>query len=111
MAFWNESAIALEKLDDHLKSLLRLKIREFVHLSPFFKNLPMVEHSSELAHRQPLVSVRHALTTAIARTTTGYALAGKRQPQFLKACPHRRSSRKSRCQKSRLLARRALMSR
>lgn len=37
---WDELPVDLEKLDDHLKALLRLKIREFVHLSPWFKELP-----------------------------------------------------------------------
>jgi hypothetical protein len=36
--YWNEKAVSLEKLDGHLKALLRLKIREFVHLSPWFKD-------------------------------------------------------------------------
>jgi hypothetical protein len=40
---WDESPVALEKLDDHLKALLRLKIREFVHLSPCFKDVPAVD--------------------------------------------------------------------
>lgn len=40
---WDESPVALEKLDDHLKALLRLKIREFVHLSPCFKDVPSVD--------------------------------------------------------------------
>ena len=40
---WNEAPIALDELDDHLKALLRLKIREFVHLSPWFKDTPIVD--------------------------------------------------------------------
>ena len=40
---WNEAPIALDQLDDHLKALLRLKIREFVHLSPWFKDTPVVD--------------------------------------------------------------------
>lgn len=43
---WNELPISLENLDDHLKALLRLKIREFVHLSPWFKDLSHVEPSA-----------------------------------------------------------------
>ncbi len=43
---WNESPVALDKLDDHLKALLRLKIREFVHLSPWFKNVETIEASA-----------------------------------------------------------------
>lgn len=35
----NEKAVALDQLDAHLKALLRLKIREFIHLSPWFQNV------------------------------------------------------------------------
>ena len=42
---WNEAPVSLEKLDGHLKALLRLKIREFVHLSPWFKDTPTVDPS------------------------------------------------------------------
>ncbi len=38
-----ESPVPLESLDDHLKALLRLKLREFVHLSPWFKNIPSID--------------------------------------------------------------------
>jgi hypothetical protein len=40
---WHEAPVSLEKLDGHLKALLRLKIREFVHLSPWFKEPPTVD--------------------------------------------------------------------
>lgn len=45
----NESVVALDKLPGHLKALLRLKIREFVHLSPFFQNIPMVDPAVKTA--------------------------------------------------------------
>lgn len=38
-----ESPVPLESLDDHMKALLRLKLREFVHLSPWFKNIPSID--------------------------------------------------------------------
>ncbi len=39
----DESPVSLDKLDDHLRALLRLKIREFVHLSPWFKDVATVD--------------------------------------------------------------------
>jgi hypothetical protein len=43
---WNEAPVSLDKLDDHLKAMLRLKIREFVHLSPLFKNVSSLDPTS-----------------------------------------------------------------
>jgi hypothetical protein len=65
---WNESPVSLDKLDDHLKALLRLKIREFVHLSPWFKNLDAVE----AAPAMPVIS-------------------RDRQSKLDQSCPHRRN--------------------
>ena len=36
---------ALENLDEHLKALLRVKLREFVHLGPWFKYIPSIDLS------------------------------------------------------------------
>jgi hypothetical protein len=58
---WEESPVALEKLDDHLKALLRLKIREFVHLSPCFKDVPTVD---------PLLSSAKFVSPDAPRSTT-----------------------------------------
>jgi hypothetical protein len=41
-----ESSIALEHLDDHLKAILKMKIREFVHLSPWFRHIPSIDATS-----------------------------------------------------------------
>jgi hypothetical protein len=41
----SESPIALEHLDDHLKALLKVKLREFVHLSPCFADVPSIDVS------------------------------------------------------------------
>ena len=38
-----ESTVSLDHLDDHLKAILKLKIREFVHLSPWFRNIPSID--------------------------------------------------------------------
>lgn len=64
--FAAESPVALEHLDDHLKALLRLKLREFVHLSPWFKNVPSVDPSLYTARRQmPLRSTLPPRRTSI----------------------------------------------
>jgi hypothetical protein len=44
-----ESIVPLDRLDDYLKAILKLKIREFVHLNPWFKD---VDTTSEV--RLPL---------------------------------------------------------
>lgn len=51
-----ESPVALEHLDDYLKAILKLKIREFVHLSPWFRNIPSINTGCypavpKMAHR------------------------------------------------------------
>lgn len=40
-----ELSISLEELDDHLRAILKLKLREFVHLSPWFHNIPSINIS------------------------------------------------------------------
>lgn len=71
---WDESAVSLDKLDDHLKALLRLKIREFVHLSPWFKDVPVVDSSTFVPS-----CVRAAEAMSKAR---------------MAACPHRKNDGK-----------------
>jgi len=39
----SESPVALEHLDDHLKAILKVKLREFVHLSPCFTDIPSID--------------------------------------------------------------------
>jgi hypothetical protein len=41
-----ESSVLLEHLDDHLKAILKMKIREFVHLSPWFRHIPSIDATS-----------------------------------------------------------------
>ncbi len=38
-----DRAIVLDQLDDYLKTILRFKIREFVHLSPCFEAVPSID--------------------------------------------------------------------
>ncbi len=38
-----ERSISLENLDDHLRAILKLKLREFVHLSPWFHDIPSID--------------------------------------------------------------------
>ena len=38
-----ELSISLEHLDDHLRAILKVKLREFVHLSPWFHDIPSID--------------------------------------------------------------------
>ena len=60
---WDEHPVSLDKLDDHLKALLRLKIREFVHFSPCFRDVPPVEGGGRNVLRKdsPTMVMRHGL--------------------------------------------------
>ena len=42
----DEHPVRLEKLDDHLKAILKIKIREFVHLNPIFNCIPSIDVES-----------------------------------------------------------------
>lgn len=61
-----ESTIALEHLDSHIKAIIKLKLRAFVHLNPCFDTI----HSIEIGRRQ---------------TNTINSLANLAQPQFARA--------------------------
>lgn len=39
----SDAPVALENLDDHLKAILKLKLREFVHLTPCFADIPSID--------------------------------------------------------------------
>lgn len=41
--FTSESTVALEHLDDYLKAIVKVKLREFVHLSPWFQDIPSID--------------------------------------------------------------------
>jgi len=42
-AVTSESSVALEHLDDYLKAIVKVKLREFVHLSPWFQDIPSID--------------------------------------------------------------------
>ncbi|HEY9717027.1 MAG TPA: hypothetical protein V6C69_06145 [Trichormus sp.] len=56
----SESPVALEHLDDHLKAILKVKLREFVHLSPCFADIPSID-MSRYGRSQALVAAQHHL--------------------------------------------------
>ena len=45
-----ESIVALEHLDDHIKAILKLKLRAFVHLNPCFDSIHSIDASRGLTH-------------------------------------------------------------
>jgi hypothetical protein len=40
--FAPEIPVRLEQLDSRLKAIVRLKLREFIHLTPVFQNIPSI---------------------------------------------------------------------
>ena len=50
----DEHPVRLEKLDDHLKAILKIKIREFVHLNPIFNCIPSIDVHSYTKVSEPL---------------------------------------------------------
>lgn len=45
-----ESIVALEHLDSHIKAILKLKLRAFVHLNPCFDSMHSIDASRGLTH-------------------------------------------------------------
>jgi hypothetical protein len=37
----SENSVRLENLDARLRTILKFKLREFIHLSPFFQDVPV----------------------------------------------------------------------
>ncbi len=56
MNVFMEAAIPLDMLDDHLKAILRLKLREFLHLDPCMRDIPSINPE---AYRDKLVADKH----------------------------------------------------
>lgn len=42
----DELPISLDRLDDYLKAILKIKLREFVHLNPIFNCIPSIDVAS-----------------------------------------------------------------
>lgn len=54
-----ESPVRLEQLDDHLKVILKFRIREFVHLSPCFRDIPSIDATSYPSYAPQAPAGRH----------------------------------------------------
>src|SRR5579875_1038539 len=77
-----ERSISLDRLDDHLKAILKLKLREFVHLSPWFHNNPSLDVTY---YPRPAPAGPAAYPPRRASAAPG---AAPRRPQP-EPCPHR----------------------
>ena len=60
-----ELPVALEKLEDHLKAILKIKLREFVHLNPIFNCIPSIDVESYCKTGDCETSLAQAITSAI----------------------------------------------
>lgn len=60
-ALRTESTVALEHLDGHLKAILKLKLREFVHLSPWFNSIPTTDVTNYLNNRNREEQLKNAV--------------------------------------------------
>lgn len=64
----DELPVALDKLEDHLRAILKIKIREFVHLNPIFNCIPSIDvdvYNRALADTAANAAQEQALQTAI----------------------------------------------
>lgn len=61
VALRTESTVALEHLDGHLKAILKLKLREFVHLSPWFNSIPTIDVTNYLNNRSREEQLKNAV--------------------------------------------------
>ena len=59
-----ESPVSLDSLDDHLKALLRLKLREFVHLSPWFRDIPSIDPMIYASPVKPMGAAKQTIVTS-----------------------------------------------
>ncbi len=60
MPIGGASTVALEQLDSHLKAILKLNLRAFVHLNPCFDNTHSIDMSSSQTNSvsSPVVSMQ-----------------------------------------------------
>ena len=81
-----EATVALDQLDDHLKAIVKLKLREFVHLSPWFNDVPSVDvtNYSNFAQRARLLAGEGVRFKMFERTEPAAAHL---------ACPNRHAQR------------------
>ena len=58
----DDRAVVIDQLDDYLKTILRFKIREFVHLSPCFEAIPSIDvrrYPIDIRNYRRLLSLDH----------------------------------------------------
>ncbi|MBS2010354.1 MAG: hypothetical protein JST01_25105 [Cyanobacteria bacterium SZAS TMP-1] len=75
----DEHPVRLEKLDDHLKAILKIKIREFVHLNPIFNCIPSIDVENYTRISQPAkedLPVRRGMLSQL-ETEEALAAAGR----------------------------------
>ena len=73
----DERAVVLEQLDDYLKTIVKFKLREFVHLSPCFDAIPSID-----VRRYP-IDVRNYRRLLSLESSSGQC------PGKEVGCPHR----------------------
>jgi hypothetical protein len=61
------TVVPLEMLDDHLKAILKIKIREFVHLNPVFNCIPSIDVDAYFQNRKGRKNAEANLRDSITR--------------------------------------------
>ena len=61
------TVVPLEMLDDHLKAILKIKIREFVHLNPVFNCIPSIDVDAYFQNRKVRKDAEANLRDSITR--------------------------------------------
>lgn len=61
------TVVPLEMLDDHLKAILKIKIREFVHLNPVFNCIPSIDVDAYFQNRKVRKEAEANLRDSITR--------------------------------------------
>lgn len=67
-----EIAISIEELDDRLKAILRIKIREFVHLNPILNLIPSFDLSEYQAGINSHNQTQNNLTSPISQSRSDF---------------------------------------
>jgi len=82
-----ESMIALEQLDSHIKAILKLKLRAFVHLNPCFEDTHSIDIGLRQAHHVDTAPgrVRNSQVASISQPVTDSAPLAVARPAPLTA--------------------------
>jgi hypothetical protein len=88
----DEHPVRLEKLDDHLKAILKIKIREFVHLNPIFNCIPSIDVESYTKISPPVredLPVRRGMLSQLQEEEALIAAGHAYFSGFDVACPNK----------------------